>query len=71
MKSTVWFAFGFWLTAESGRRWPVPCQVPVNEIRPTCMLPFASNPIEERAGVGLVLERPPAITIPVGLLLEA
>ena len=66
VKSTVWPERGCWFTPASGRRWPVPCQVPVNEIRPTCIPPAASNPIEEWAGVGVCSSTPPIITIPSG-----
>ncbi len=41
----------------------------MNEIRPTCMAPLASNPIDERAGVGIRTSAPFAITIPEGALL--
>ena len=36
----------------SGRRWPVPFQVPKNLTRSTCSAPAVSMPIDERAESG-------------------
>ena len=66
VKRIVWLPRGCWLTPSTGRRWPVPFQVPLKEMRPTCIDPFASNPIDTRAGVGTRTSAPFAITIPDG-----
>src|SRR5439155_14788302 len=52
VKSTVWLPLGFWLMPSTGRRWPLPFQVPANEVRPTCSAPAASIATDDRAGEG-------------------
>src|SRR5262249_39790322 len=66
VKRIVWLPCGCWLTPSTGRRWPLPFQVPLKEIRPTCMFPLVSNPTDEWAGVGGRTSAPCYITTPEG-----
>ena len=66
VNKTVWFPFGFWLIPTTGRRWPLPFQVPANEMRPMCSMPDESTAIDDRAADGPWRYAPPLTTIPVG-----
>ena len=53
-----------WLRPLSGRRCPVPCQVPKNLTRSTCSPPAESTPIEEREPNGGWASTPPDMNDP-------
>ena len=55
-----------WLSPLSGRRCPVPCQVPKNLTRSTCSPPAESTPIDEREPNGGCASTPPDMKIPAG-----
>ena len=67
VKSEIWFSFGSWLRSFRTRRWPLPCQVPKNEIRRTSSVPPGRIPRLERPPKGGLSSCPPRITIPLGL----
>ena len=48
VNNTTCPAFGTWLRPFNGRRWPEPFHVPTNATRFTCIVPAASNPIDDR-----------------------